>query len=77
MILPSEELYRYPVATYSKVLEFLDLPDWKLEHYEIYNSGHYKNEKMSPSTRKALVDYFKPHNLKLYNYLGKTFDWDK
>jgi hypothetical protein len=48
LILPSEELYRDPAATYSKVLEFLDLPNWKLEQYEIYNSGNYKSEKNEP-----------------------------
>ena len=38
--------------------------------------GPYK-EKISSNLRNELVDYYKPHNQKLYDFLGKSFDWDK
>lgn len=34
-------------------------------------------DKINPETRKHLIGYFKPHNKKLYESLGKKFDWDK
>ena len=32
---------------------------------------------MSEKTRDFLIDYYKPHNEKLYNLIGRKFDWDK
>ena len=32
---------------------------------------------MSSDLRNELVEYFKPHNQRLYDFLGKSFDWDK
>jgi hypothetical protein len=32
---------------------------------------------MNEKTRDFLIDYYKPHNEKLYNLIGKKFDWDK
>ena len=32
---------------------------------------------MNKKTRDFLIDYYKPHNEKLYNLIGKKFDWDK
>ena len=32
---------------------------------------------MNSETRKQLIQYFKPHNERLYQMIGKTFDWDK
>jgi hypothetical protein len=32
---------------------------------------------MNPATRKRLIEYFEPHNARLYEYLGVDFGWDK
>lgn len=32
---------------------------------------------MNIKTRNCLIEYFKPYNKKLYEFLGKNFDWDK
>ena len=32
---------------------------------------------MNEKTRDFLIDYYKPHNEKLYNLIGEKFDWDK
>ena len=32
---------------------------------------------MKEKTRDFLIDYFKPHNKKLYSLINKKFDWDK
>jgi hypothetical protein len=39
------------------------------------NVGEYK--KLDKSTRKFLVDYYRPHNERLFKLLGKNFDWDQ
>jgi hypothetical protein len=42
----------------------------------LYKKREYK-EKMNSDLRNELVEYFKPHNKRLYDFLGKSFDWDK
>ena len=32
---------------------------------------------MNEKTRDFLIDYYKPHNEKLYNLIEEKFDWDK
>lgn len=40
------------------------------------NVGRYQ-QKMRVDTRARLIEYFRPHNQKLYDFLGTTFDWDR
>ena len=40
-----------------------------------YNTLQYPP--MAPSTRRRLVDFFRPHNARLYEMLGRRFDWDR
>lgn len=76
LILRSESLDTQPSATLEKVLNFLDVPCWEPKKYERYNSNSYI-KRIDPATRQYLIDYFKPHNEKLYKLLGVNFDWDK
>jgi len=51
------------------------LPGWQMEHFKKANVGSY--QKMNSATRNRLLNYFEPHNHKLYEYLGINFGWDK
>ena len=53
----------------------MGLPKWELKDYEKYNVGNYPP--MDATIRKRLIDYYKPHNKRLIDYLGMNFDWDK
>lgn len=75
LILSSEEFYANPAVSYSQVLEFLKLPQWELGEYKRFNGLDYQG--MTAATRKQLIDYFKPHNQRLYELLDMSFDWDK
>ena len=46
------------------------------EEYKKIHSSNYK-ENMSSETREKLVEFFKPHNERLYKLLGIDFGWDK
>jgi len=65
--------FKNPEKITNEVLEFLKLSPIKLKKYQIIRKGNYKE--MNPETRKKLVEYFKPHNEKLYHYLERDFDW--
>jgi hypothetical protein len=75
LILESDEFYSNPSTTLKQILAFLELPSWELKEYKNYNLGNYS--KMDDSMRKRLIDYFKPHNQRLYDLLGRRFDWDR
>ena len=63
-----------PQQVLDKIFEFLNLSSFQLKQEERWNVGKY--EKMKASTRKILVDYFKPYNERLYKLLGQNFGWD-
>ncbi len=75
LILKSEELFSDPPRILKQVFEFLNLPDWKLKEYREYNYADC--QEMNPLTRRRLVNYFRPHNQRLYEYLGIDFGWDR
>ena len=74
LILRSEDLLTDPATTLNEVLQFLNLPSWELREYRKYNYS--PGQAMDAATRKRLVEYFEPHNRRLYEYLGRDFGWD-
>lgn len=58
---------------------FFNLKEIKLKKEERKNIGIGKGPypPMKEKTRDLLIDYFKPHNEKLYSMIGKKFDWDQ
>ncbi len=76
LILTSEEFDSNEDETLNKVFEFLNLKQHTPKNLQRKHVGNYK-ESMNPETRKKLIEYFRPHNEKLYKFLGRKFDWDK
>ena len=75
LIIQSEEFFKNPSKTYNDVLEFLGLKLFSLKKFEIKGKVN-KNRTIDDDFRNELVDYYKPHNQKLYDFLGKSFDWN-
>jgi len=75
LILKSEDFFQNPRGVFNKATGFLNLPEWDLEGYRKFTHGKYKP--MDARLRKKLVEYFKPHNKKLYKYLSCDFGWDR
>lgn len=75
LILCSEDFYADPGMALKKVCAFLNVPNWEAKEYPIYRRGQYPE--MGISTRERLIDYYRSHNERLYEYLGVKFDWDK
>jgi hypothetical protein len=73
LVIKSEDFYADSAGTFQKVISFLELPAWDLPVYKNYNAGQYST--MQPETRAQLVEYFKPHNQRLYELLGTDFGW--
>lgn len=88
LILKSEDLYHDPIAILQETLAFLDLPadalcvkNGEFKQYREPNPRGYKlHEKparMTPQARKYLAEYFRPHNARLREFLGRDFQWDE
>ncbi|HHT9137186.1 MAG TPA: sulfotransferase family protein [Candidatus Wunengus sp. YC60] len=75
LIIKSEDFFKDSQATIEKVLQFLGLPGWQPTDFKKVNVGSY--QKMDPAVRSRLLDYFEPHNHRLYEYLGINFGWEK
>ncbi|MFD2767777.1 sulfotransferase domain-containing protein [Micromonospora eburnea] len=73
LVLPSETLYREPATTYARVLDFLGLPPYRLDRYEVFNDR--RGGAMDPAVRAELTRYYAPRNQALADRLGMTFDW--
>jgi len=74
LILSSEDLYSNSNEICNEVFSFLNLPNYNLKKIKAYYTGSYKS--MREDTRKELIEYFKPHNEKLFNFLKKDFGWN-
>lgn len=75
-IVKSEDMRHNTTQIVQQIFSFLNLPDFSdfhLEKDQYYNVGKY--EKMDSKMREKLVEYFKPHNEKLYKLLDRDFNW--
>jgi hypothetical protein len=78
LALKSENLYENSVETVKTVLDFLGLPEWEPAASELpkrRNEGSYERGGMEPATRRKLEEFFRPHNERLYEYLGRDLGW--
>ena len=75
LVISSEDLALNTKNTMNDIFEFLNLPKFNIPNTKKVNVSKYS--KMNPETRKKLIDYFKPYNEQLYQFLNQKFDWDK
>ena len=73
--LSTEDLNSEPITSLKSVFEYLKLPDYKIKKPQRQKQKKY--EPMKPQTRKLLIEFFKPHNERLFKFIGKKFDWDE
>ena len=75
LVINTENLLENPEQTLEKVFKFLELSNEKIKN--IQNRKRVNYQPMNANTRKYLIDFFKPHNEKLYRIIEKRFEWDK
>ena len=75
LILPTYDLNNNRAKFLKQVFDYLNVQNFEIKDVERQNVGEYK--KLDKSTRKFLVDYYRPHNERLFELLGKKFEWDK
>jgi len=70
----TEDLALKPAEALAGVHRFLGLPHHEPSAYPRFHVGQYAP--MSADTRAMLVEYFQPHNERLYELVGIDFGWD-
>ena len=73
LVLDSADLRSRGQQTLDSVFEFLGLEPCDVGDENLNEMAY---PPMAPSTRRRLADFFRPHNERLYEMLGRRFDWD-
>ena len=74
LVLQSERLGSEPDTVFGEVLEFLELPEWRPPAFARLNANTYPD--VDPGLRAELVEWFRPHNERLFELIGETYDWE-
>ena len=74
LVLQSERLGSEPDIVFGEVLEFLELPDWRPSAFGRLNANTYPD--VDPGLRAELVEWFRPHNERLFELIGQSYDWE-
>ncbi len=75
LILATEDFCENRQRTLDQVFDFLGVRPFQIENPQDINVRNYRA--MDEDTRKFLIEYFKPHNARLYKLLQRDFDWDR
>jgi len=74
-ILLSDDFFACPQKTYSEILSFLDISNFKLKNPKVYN--RVTVDSINKETRTNLESYFKFSNKKLFELLKRKNIWNK
>jgi hypothetical protein len=76
-IVCSEDLlFKDPAAAVDGVQNFLDLPPRRPNRLQTYDRER-KLAAMNEATQRQLREHFRPHNQRLFDFLGVDFGWDR
>ncbi len=76
LILLMDDLAREPERTIRQLTDFLEIPPLDYEGVKKANES-IGIEPMEKEVRARLTEYFRPHNARLEEFLGRPLDWDR
>jgi len=74
LILNSDDLKKFTKETLCRVFNFLNISNCDITNTSQVNVGKYPP--MNKSTRKKLIEFYKPYNQRLNKLLGTNFNWN-
>ena len=75
LVLQSEELASNPDQVMSQIFEFLNVPAFGDIKYPSKNKGSYSS-KIDERLLTRLYDFYRPHNKRLEELIGRKFNWE-
>ncbi|MBL7924910.1 MAG: sulfotransferase [Bacteroidia bacterium] len=77
LVIQSESFYADPAPYFRAVVKFIGLNAWEPPVYKVFNAGG-EYEKMPEDLRRRLLDFYRPHNERLFQLTGQHFEgWDQ
>lgn len=78
LIIGSRSLKTEPASCLDQVVQFLGMPphDWQREELPLVHTRPYQGS-MPARTRALLYEFYRPHNERLYELLGRDFGWER
>ncbi len=73
-ILSLEDLASNPRNIMKQVFDFLGVPNYEIEAFTNKNPGNYPE--VGDEIRQKLYEFYRPHNQRLEEFLGRKFNWD-
>ncbi|MGA9595168.1 MAG: sulfotransferase [Acidimicrobiia bacterium] len=73
MTIASEDFYADTSGVFARILRFLGLTNYELDHYAVHNAA--ASATMDPVTRASLVDRYREPNERLYELIGVDLGW--
>jgi hypothetical protein len=75
LIIQSEVFFKQPRKIYQDVCAFLGIPHELPENFKFKPYQKIPAHRIPQDAREVLVEYFKPHNTRLYELLGVDYEW--
>ncbi len=75
LIIKSEDLSNKTSKVLQDIFNFLMLPEYEIKDVTKHSVSNHS--KMNSNSRKILIEFFKPYNKRLYEFLDRDFGWYK
>ena len=75
LVIKSEDLSNKTSNVLQDIFNFLMLPEYEIQDISRHRVSSYSQ--MNSNVRKTLLEFFKPYNKRLYEFLGRDFGWDR
>jgi hypothetical protein len=75
LVLSSSELFREPRRVMEEVGAFLGIERLRLTEFGVHTSTSYPS--MPEEEKRQLVAYYREHNERLFELVGREFDWEQ
>jgi hypothetical protein len=78
LVIKSEDFFSDSAAEVHKILTFLDLPagDFMVDKDGFNKNETFYGKRMKKETRDFLIDYYRPYNESLYDFLKMNMKWE-
>ena len=75
LVIKSEDLSNKTSKVLQDIFNFLMLPEYEIQDISRHRVSNYSQ--MNSNVRKTLLEFFRPYNKRLYEFLGRDFGWDR
>tara|TARA_B100001146_G_scaffold187280_1_gene171071 strand:+ start:451 stop:1329 length:879 start_codon:yes stop_codon:yes gene_type:complete len=75
LVIKSEDLSNKTSKVLQDIFNFLMLPEYEIQDISRHRVSSYSQ--MNSNVRKTLLEFFRPYNKRLYEFLGRDFGWDR